>query len=76
MATLTIPMPKREQERLTRLALRYGLSLADFSRKILAEITSEIPDESFKDYQNPKALRTSFLRALRDWKRGRVRDRL
>ncbi len=73
MTTLSISLPKREQERLQRLALRYGLSLSGFAQRILKEVVSDIPEESFEDYENPKELKASFNRALRDWRAGRVR---
>lgn len=73
---LTISFSKKEEERLGRLALRYGLSLPEFSRRILTELISEIPEESFDDYENPTALRASFQRALRDWRARKVYDRL
>lgn len=73
---ITITLPKKDKERLSRLALRYGMSLPEFSRRVLEELTSEIPEESFEDYENPKELRASFARALRDWKKGRVNSRL
>jgi hypothetical protein len=76
MTTLTIPLPKKEKDRLSRLALRYGLSLPEFSRRILKEITSNIPEESFEDYDNPKELKESFKQAFRDFRAGRVYDRL
>lgn len=76
MNVLTILLPKKEKERLSRLALRYGLSLPEFSRRILEEVASDIPEESFEDYDNPKRLKDSFKRALRDWHLGRVYTRL
>lgn len=72
MNTISIALPKREQERLQRLALRYGLSLVEFSRRILQEISSEIPEESLDDYENPKEVKASLNRAMRDWRAGRV----
>lgn len=75
-STITIDLPKKEKERLGRLALHYGLSLADFARQILQELTSEIETESFDDYENATALTDSFKRALRDWRTGRVHSRL
>ncbi|MBI2452706.1 MAG: ribbon-helix-helix protein, CopG family [Parcubacteria group bacterium] len=74
--TITVTLPKKEKERLERLALRYGLSLTEFSRRLLEEISSQIPEESFRDYKNPKELRASFERAIRDWRAGRVRTKL
>jgi hypothetical protein len=77
MATpISITLPRDDKERLSRLALRYGLSLPEFSRRILQEVASEIPSESFDDYEHPTRLRASFKRALRDWKAGRVRTSL
>ena len=73
---VSIILPKQEKERLSRLALGYGLSLAEFSRRVLEELASEIPEESFQDYKNPKRLRASFNQALRDWRTGRIRTRL
>lgn len=74
--SISIELPRSEKERLSRLALRYGLSLPEFSRRILQEISSEIPEESFDDYEHPARLRASFKRALRDWKAGRIREHL
>ena len=75
-SNISIPLPKSERERLSRLALRYGLSLPEFSRRVLQELVSEIPEESFEDYENPKELQASFSRALRDWRTGRIHTRL
>lgn len=75
-STITIKLPKQEQERLGRLALRYGFSLPEFSRRILEELAAEFPEDSFENYRNPKALRASFQRALRDWRSGRTNVRL
>ena len=77
MATsISIALPRNEKERLSRLALRYGLSLPEFSRRVLQEVASEIPEESINDYEHPARLKASFKRALRDWKVGRVHTRL
>lgn len=74
--TVTIKLPKREKERLVRIALRYGFSLPEFSRHILGELTATFPEESFADYAKPRALKASLERALRDWRHGRVRTRV
>lgn len=76
MPQLTIPLPKKDKERLTRLALRYGFSLPEFSLLILTQLPDEIPSESFDDYDNPNELRASFARAIKDWKAGRVSQKL
>ena len=74
--TLTIPLAKKEQERLSRLALRFGMSLPELSGRILKEVASEIPAESFDEYSDATKLRSSFRRALRDWRMGNVHTRL
>jgi len=76
MATLNIPVSKKELEHLKRLALRYGLSLEEFSRLILKEITLSFPEDSFENYENPKALKDSFKKAIKDWKEGKVSETL
>ena len=75
-STITIPVSERERERLSRLALRFGLSLPQFSRRVLGELASEIPEESFDDYEHSKGLRASFSRALRQYRDGRVTTHL
>lgn len=78
MATrpLSILLPKRERDRLGRLAVRYGCSLPEFASRVLREFNDALPAEAIKDYENPRELRESLKRAVRDWKRGRTRDRL
>ncbi len=76
MTTLNIPLAKGTKERLTRIAIRYGLSLRDFSRHVLEEVTEDIPEEKLSDYAQPKRLEASLRRALRDWRAGRVRRKL
>lgn len=76
MTTINIPLTKQAKQRLTRIALRYGLSLPEFSRHILEELTEEVPEEKLSDYEYPKRLEASLRRALRDWKMGRVRQKL
>lgn len=69
---IVITLPKKEKIRLQRLALRYGLSLPEFSCRILTELASEFQQESFDNYDNPAGLRASLARALADWQAGRV----
>jgi len=76
MATITIPLSKKDKEHLSRLALRYGLSLSEFSKYVLAELTSDIPAESLSDYEHSGELKASLNRALADWRGGRVYGRL
>ena len=74
--TLTIKLNQTEMKRLSRLALRYGLSLPDFTGKVLVELEEAFPHESFEDYKDAGALKDSFERALSDWRSGRVQTRL
>ncbi len=76
MPNLNISLSKKEMEHLKQLALRYGLSLSEFSRLVLKELASAFPEDSFENYDNPSALKASFKRALEDWKKGRVSDTL
>jgi len=76
MPDISISLPKEKRERLTRLALRFGLSLPEFSRRILEEVSSDIQEESLSEYDDPKELKASFNRALRDWRVGRVHTSL
>jgi hypothetical protein len=74
--TLTVKLNQTEMKRLSRLALRYGLSLPEFTRKVLVELEEAFPPESFEDYEDAAALKASFERALSDWRSGRVQTRL
>ncbi|MEK7173536.1 MAG: hypothetical protein AAB710_00450 [Patescibacteria group bacterium] len=76
ITTLTIKLPKQEKEHLERLALRYDLSLQEFSRRVLQELSSEIPEESLREYEKPADLTASLKRALHDWQNGHVHANL
>ena len=73
---ITVSLNKQEKERLSRLALRYGLSLGEFTRKVLVELNESFPQEAFEAYEKPKALKASLNRALRDWRTGKVQTAL
>lgn len=75
-STITISLPKQEKDRLERLALRYGLSLPELSRRVLEEISSDIPEESLNEYLRPRELASSLKQALQDWQRGHVQAQL
>lgn len=72
MKTLTVNLSKETREKLHRLALQYGFSLQEFSTRILEELSSEFPEESFADYRHPKRLQASLKRAMADYKAGRT----
>ena len=73
---LIIKLNQKETKRLSRLALRYGLSLPEFTRKVLIELEEAFPHESFEDYDDAEGLKASLDRALADWRSGRVQSRL
>lgn len=70
MPTINIELPKKEQERLRQLALRFGLSLPELSRRVLRELCAEIPEETFADYRHPRVLKSSLRRAIHEWESG------
>ena len=72
MATTTIKfnISKKKAEKLSRMALNYGLSLEDLARKIFSALKTSIGEESWSDYS--AATKISFKRALNDLKAGRV----
>ncbi len=70
--TITVKLNKKEKKRLSRIALYYGLSLSELFRKVMSELENTFPTESLEDYDNPKAVKASLKRALKDLKAGRV----
>lgn len=75
MTTLTIPLPKKEKERLTSVALKYGLSVDKLSRRVIADATQmllEIPEESLDEYNNIDEIKDAFKKAVQAQKRGRL----
>jgi len=73
---LTIKLSHSEMKRLSRLALRYGLSLPELARRVLLELDETFPHESFADYKNENDLKASFESALDDWRTGQIQSRL
>ncbi|MBI3261302.1 hypothetical protein HYZ64_02975 [Candidatus Berkelbacteria bacterium] len=71
-----IPLPKKDEERLNRLAFRYGLSLPTLAARILVGVSEEIPFESLDEYDNPKEIKQSLARALKEAKAGKLVDAL
>ncbi|MDO8626683.1 MAG: hypothetical protein Q7K39_04525 [Candidatus Magasanikbacteria bacterium] len=75
-SNVTVTLARPTKERLNRLALNYGLSLTEFSQYILEELAVTFPQDSFIDYREPRSLRSSFKRGVKDWRAGRVRTAL
>lgn len=69
---VTVPLKRIEKERLSRLAIRFGLSLPEFSRKVLTELQETFPVESFEDYERPRHTKSAFEKALKNLDAGRV----
>ena len=76
LAAIDIKMPIKEKERLADLALQYGFSIPELSRRILASFISQVGRESFSDYENPEQLKASFGRAVNDFNTGQISTEL
>lgn len=76
MNTITVKMKKSEKEKLSRIALRYGLALPELARRVLEEIREEFELESITDYKNPKKLLKDIDEAMRDYKKGVFKTKL
>jgi hypothetical protein len=74
--TLTIKLNQSQMKRLSKLALRYGLSLPEFSRTVLIELEESFPADSFAEYDHSEELKASFERGMNDWRTGGVVSKL
>ena len=82
--TLTIKLNQTEMKRLSRLALRYGLSLPEFTRKVLVELEEAFPHESSRITRTQGRLRiplnaplvTGVLAVCRHGYEDRLRQRI
>ena len=70
MTTINIKIKESEKAKLSRIALRYGLSLSELARRVLEEVREEFELESINDYKNPKEVLKDIDRALLDYKKG------
>jgi hypothetical protein len=73
---ITIDLPLKRKEELTRIALLYGLSLQEFTRHVLERITTSMPEESLSEYAHPERIRRSLKNALKEWQSGKAADKL
>lgn len=76
MNTITIKVTKSEREKLSRIALRYGLSLQELAKKALEEVSEEFGIESLSDYKNPAGVKRTFQKALKEYSRGEFLTKL
>lgn len=75
MNGVTIALPKQKKEQLTRLALRYGLSLEKLSRSVIEEAAKqllEIPEESLDEYENAEEIKKAYHEALHLYSHGKL----
>jgi len=69
MNTITIKVKKSEKEKLSRLAMRYGLSLPELAKRVLEGVREEFELESISGYKNPKEVLKDIDEALSDYKK-------
>jgi hypothetical protein len=70
MNTLTLKIKKSEQDRLNRIAMRYGLSLPELAKRVLEEVREEFELESVNDYKNSKEVLKDIDEAPLEYKKG------
>lgn len=71
----TITISKKEKGKLEQAALRYGFSVDELTRRILAEATRSllaIPEESLDEYEHPEKIKKAFSDALRADRQGKI----
>ena len=73
---LILNLTKQSKTKLQRIAVQYGLSLADFSQHILESVSAAVPEELLSDYKNAPGVRTQLKTAMREYRAGKVRSRL
>ena len=76
MNTITIKVKNLEKERLSAIAMRYGLTLSELAKKVLIEIREQFELESLNDYENPAEIKKDLKSALNDYKKGRFLTKL
>ena len=76
MDTINLQFTKSEKERLSKIAMRYGLTLPELAKKVLNEIREQFELESIKDYENPAQIKKSLKNALSDYKKGNFATKL
>ena len=76
MNTITVKVKNSEKERLSAIAMRYGLTLPELAKKVLSEVREQFELESLNDYENPAEIRKALKSALSDYKKGRFLTKL
>lgn len=70
MNTINIKLNNAEKQRLSAIAMRYGLTLPDLAKKVLQEVKEQFELESLNEYENPSKIKKSIKTALLDYKKG------
>ena len=76
MNTINVKLNSSEKQRLSAIAMRYGLTLPDLARKVLQEVKEQFELESLEEYENPDKIKKSIKTALQDYKKGKFLTKL
>ncbi len=71
MTTINIKLNNSEKQRLSAIAMRYGLTLPDLAKKVLEELKGQFELESIHEYENPSKVAKAVKIALQDYKKGK-----
>lgn len=76
MNTINIKLNNSEKQRLSAIAMRYGLTLPELTKKILQQIREQFKTESLDEYKNPEKVAKAIKTALGDYKKGKFLTKL
>ncbi len=76
MNTINIKLNNSEKQRLSAIAMRYGLTLPDLAKKVLQEVKEQFELESIEEYENPGKVKKTIKTALLDYKKGKFLTKL
>jgi len=76
MTTINIKLNNSEKQRLSAIAMRYGLTLPDLAKKVLQEVREQFELESLDHYENPEKIRKTIKRGISDYKKGKFFTKL
>ncbi len=76
MTTINVKLNNAEKQRLSAIAMHYGLTLPDLAKKVLQEVKEQFELESLEEYENPVKIRRTIKTALSDYKKGRFLTKL
>ncbi len=76
MTSINIKLNNSEKQRLSAIAMRYGLTLPDLAKKVLQEVKEQFELESLDEYENPNKVSKAIKTALREYKKGKFLTKL